>query len=80
MATRVYEPDGTQLPYIDKWGAVWKRKLPTGRYSKPTTPWPSRSYIEFRVNGVNQAQHEDLEARVRKVVDDFITEKHEDLT
>ena len=63
-------------PYIDKWGATWKKRVPVGKYSKqgPRTPWPDRSYFEIRVNGVNHTEHEVLEARLRNVVDEFIAQ------
>lgn len=64
-------------PYIDKWGATWKKRVPTGRHQtvrRATTPWPDRSYFEIRVNGVNHTEHEVLEMRLRQVVDEFIAQ------
>lgn len=59
--------------WVDKFGAVWKARVP-GRHGKPYTPWPDRSAFEIRVNGVTRADHDELERRIRKVVDDFVAE------
>lgn len=59
--------------YLDKLAVSWQARVP-GRDGKPYTPWPDRSHFEFRIHGVSRAEHDELEQRIKAVIDDFIAE------